>query len=330
MKHPGTTAPFKDEDGRPQQGSVAEICPVVLGGHEQWVMVRGRRATAPVLILLHGGPGFPETQLFRRHNAALEEDFVVVYWEQRGAGRSFVDTLDPATMTLPQFLVDLDALVDVMRRRFGHPRVALLGHSWGTFLGAVYAHRHPDKVSVYAGSGQLSDWAESERASYAIALERAAAAGADDVLEKLRAIGPPPHSADALWTERTCLQQLAGHLDARGLWDLGKTFLSSSELSVLDVPRLVAGFRWSLAQMWDDVSRLSLIEHAPRLACPVVLLLGRDDTWVPPAISLDWLQAVDAPAKEVVWFDGAGHQPFVDAPDRFNEAVRTRVAPLAA
>ena len=55
-------------------------------------MIRGESLTNPPLILLHGGPGLSETRLFRHFNAPLEKSFTVVYWDQRGAGKSLTAT----------------------------------------------------------------------------------------------------------------------------------------------------------------------------------------------------------------------------------------------
>lgn len=54
----GKTPPFRDPQGEPVPGSIAEIAYLRLGGLEQWVMMRGESVTHPPLILLHGGPGF--------------------------------------------------------------------------------------------------------------------------------------------------------------------------------------------------------------------------------------------------------------------------------
>ncbi|MEC4890780.1 MAG: alpha/beta hydrolase [Nitrospira sp.] len=56
MTYRGTTPPFRGPDGRVLPDSIAEITYLRLGGLDQWVMIRGRNLTNPILILLHGGP----------------------------------------------------------------------------------------------------------------------------------------------------------------------------------------------------------------------------------------------------------------------------------
>lgn len=70
MKYRGTTPPFRGPDGGILPSSTAEISYLRLGGVDQWVMSRGENIANPILILLHGGPGFPEMRLFRTFNAA--------------------------------------------------------------------------------------------------------------------------------------------------------------------------------------------------------------------------------------------------------------------
>ena len=134
-----------------------------IGGIPKVLWFRGVSRSDPALILLHGGPGTSESALFRHYNSALERHFLVVYWEQRGTGRSFNSSISPQTMTIAQFVRDLDEVVELVRRRFGKDKVVLLAHSWGTVLGTIYAARYPEKVSVYVGIAQVANAPQGHR-----------------------------------------------------------------------------------------------------------------------------------------------------------------------
>ncbi len=251
----------------------------------------------------------------------------VVYWEQRGSGKSFHRGIPRSSMTVERFITDLDELVDAVRARLGHDRVTIFGHSWGSALGVLYAARFPGKVAAYVGSGQIGDWAEGEGLSYAYALAEAERLDNGKALEELRAIGPPPHTADRLWVERTWLQRLEGNFSARSLWKMARVFFGGAETSVFELPRIMRGFRISIDAMWAEVSRLNLLTLAPTLRVPVFFFLGRRDHWVPPEASVAYFDALTAPSKQIVWFEASGHEPFADEPVKFNKAMAELVRP---
>ena len=330
MKHLGHTTAFRGADGHLLPNSVAGVEYVRLGGIDQWVMVRGENVANPLLIVLHGGPGMSEMGFFRHSNAALERDFTVVHWDQRGTGKSFDRRIPKSSMTLEQFIADLDELVDAMRWRFGKTKVAILGHSWGSVLGAIYAARFPDKVSIYIGAAQIGDSAAGEAASYSFGLAEAERRHDKKALKKLRAIGPPPHSASNLFVERTVVSELDGQPPVRMMWQTGRALFGGPESSILDLPNFVRGFRFSLEALWDEVSKLNLLTLVPALKMPVVIVVGRRDRWVPPEASVAFFDALDAPSKQLVWFDHSGHEMFVDEPEKFNATMLELVRPLAA
>jgi pimeloyl-ACP methyl ester carboxylesterase len=294
MKHLRKPPPFRGPHGEPLPESIAEIKYLRLGGVDQWVMIRGERVTNPPLVLLHGGPGMSETSFFRHCNAPLEKSFTVVYWDQRGAGKSFERGISRSSMTVDQFLVDLDELVTYVRKRLGTSKVTIFGHSWGSALGVLYAARFPEKVVTYIGRGQYGDWSAAEAASYAFALAEAQRRNNSKALKELRAIGPPPYSASQLLKERTWIQRFDGQLSARGLWNMGRLLLAGPESSIIDLPNLLRGFRFSQNALWAEASKLNLLKLAPALQMPVFFFLGRRDHWVPPetslAISRRWLR----------------------------------------
>ena len=122
-------------------------------------MIRGENIANPILILLHVGPGFPEMRLLPTFSAALEQHYIVVYWMQRDTSKSFDRGMPASSLTIEQFIADLDELIDIVRRRFGKTNVAIYGHSWGSVCSMLRASRRkwlPMAVPDRSASGSHS------------------------------------------------------------------------------------------------------------------------------------------------------------------------------
>jgi hypothetical protein len=65
----------------------------------------------------------------------------------------------------------------------------------------------------------------------------------------------------------------------------GRAVLGGQESSILELPSTWRGFRFSMAAMWAEVSRLNLIDLAPALQMPAFFFLGRNDHWASPGTS---------------------------------------------
>ncbi len=281
MKHRGKTPPFRGPKGETLLGSIAEIGYLRLGGLDQWVMIRGESIANPPLILLHGGPGFPEMRLFRHFNAPLEKSFTVVYWEQRGTDKSFDRKIPKSSMTVERFIADLDELVDAVRKRLGEDTVAIYGHSWGSALGVLYAARFPEKVAAYIGTGQIGDWPASELSSYAFVLAGAERRNNRKALKELRAIGAPPHTVRKMYVQRKWLVRFVGIARGMSLWKFFRITLGGPEASIFDLSNILRGSLFSPNIMWPEVSALNLVKAVPALQMPVFFFIGRHDMWSP-------------------------------------------------
>jgi pimeloyl-ACP methyl ester carboxylesterase len=194
-------------------------------------------------------------------------------------------------------------------------------------LGVLYAARFPGKVMAYVGSGQIGDWPAAESASYAFALSEAQRRGKRRAVSKLRATGPPPYSAEAVFTERTWVMRLEGGMRPRVLWRTGRALLGSPESSILELRSGWRSFHFVMDAMWPEVSPLNLIERVPAPRMPVFFFLGRNDHFVPPETSVAHFNALTAPATKLVWFENSWHEPFVDEPDKLNAAMANLVLP---
>lgn len=323
------TRPFTDHAGRVIPGSIATMETIELGGVRQSVWFRGRDVSAPALIILHGGPGASESALFRYYDAALEDHFLVIYWEQRGAGRSYHSDIPPSSMTIAQLTADLDQLVDTVRSRFGTDRVALVGHSWGTILGTLYAHEHPEKVSLYVGVAQIADFAHGERRSLEWALRQAETRNDQRALRVLRAMTPAPRSVDEELELGRWVERFGGTL--RGGLSTGKLIwaaLRTDEAGLMDLVRFGKGNRFSLKALRPEYSRVRLT-RIRRFEVPVIFMLGRHDWHVPAVLAADWFVAIDAPNKRLVWFEHSAHNPPFEESDAFVRLMLEHVRPLA-
>lgn len=174
-------------------GGIDSIENVRLGGLEQWIQIRGRDKSKPILLFLHGGPGFPNMP-FAHLNAELERHFVVVQWDQRGAGKSYSRSIPDESMRVAQFVGDAHELVQLLLARFGARRCYLVAHSWGSLLGAQLVAQYPELFVAYVGIGQAVDLPQTEQVLYQFALDFARRDDNQNAIADLERIGPPPHS----------------------------------------------------------------------------------------------------------------------------------------
>ena len=114
----GTTEPFLDANGRRLPGSISQKLSVPINGVQQGMIIRGKHASNPVLLWVHGGPGMPDYFLTQQYPTDLEDLFTVVWWDQRGAALSYDSDIPPDTMTIEQFIADTIAVTDYLRERF--------------------------------------------------------------------------------------------------------------------------------------------------------------------------------------------------------------------
>src|SRR5262249_48027477 len=176
-------------------------------GTRQWLLVRGRRRSNEVVLFLHGGPGSPLTGLAGpRYQGALEERFVVVHWDQRGAGKSYrAGRFGP--LTLESYVEDALAVTDELRNAFGKEKIFLVGHSHGGLLGAHLAARAPERYHALLAVAPLVDASRQEELSAAYVRDFYGRRGDVHTVARIDRLGRPPYSDPyrAILTERRLL-----------------------------------------------------------------------------------------------------------------------------
>ena len=308
----------------------------VLGGASQAVSVRGADRDNPILLFVHGGPGSVEMPMAWSFQRPWEDYFTVVQWDQRGAGKSYPlndpKTLAP-TMTLERYRDDAIALIELLCRKYGKRRIVLMGHSWGSAVGLAVAAKRPDLLHAYVGMGQAISFRDNERVGLAWTIQRARREGNAQALRELEALRPyPDHGpftidkADAWRKWSIGWGALAAYRpDADFYFDSTRL---SPEYTPADRKAWSEGSAFSVTTLWPKLADVSF-QTLRRLDVPVVFFLGRHDYTVPAPIAAEWMERLQAPKKQLVWFEHSAHLPMVEEPGRVFAALLEHVRPLA-
>ncbi len=109
-------------------------------GVSVWYKAQGKRS-APVVLFLHGGPGYNSYAFERAVGAQLEPRLRMIYLDQRGCGRSC-----PAQAEQLGIANTVDD-IEKLRQHLGAEHLVLLGHSFGGLVALEYQRAHPDRVA---------------------------------------------------------------------------------------------------------------------------------------------------------------------------------------
>jgi pimeloyl-ACP methyl ester carboxylesterase len=332
---PATTPRIRAR-GKAGPGSVAVLEKVRIGGTDQWILERSENAGNPVVLFLHGGPGTSQLTSNRRDTRGLEKYFTVVNWDQRGAGKSYGAIHDPDRMNIGQFVADTRELTVYLLKKFHQDRLVLVGHSWGTVIGAMAVSRYPELYSCYVGIGQIGKMAEGEAASYRWTLDQARKHHNRRAAHTLVAMGPPPYAGD--WqkktiTQRSYLARFGGEVHRSRFGASGRVvsgLLFSREYTLADRVNIVRGIIGSMRLLWPELFEIDLFESVPEIKVPVFLMEGKYDHECPSEIAEKYFDKLRAPAKELIWFNQSAHLPNAEERDRFNKIMAEEILPIAA
>lgn len=312
---------------------------VELNGVTQWVSVRGDRS-APVLLVLHGGPGGSEFGPRRRYLADLEGRWLVVEWEQRGAGRSFRGDENASTLSLELLVDDAVALVGRLRDESPERPLVVMGHSFGTVLGVRTVQRVPALVDAYVGVGQVVNWALQEQRSYAWAVAQAQRHGNQKAERALAGIGSPvagqyASGRSGIETQRRWLGALGGvTADPSFLTAWVRSILLARDYPVRTKLRFSKGLARSMELVWPQLCEsVDFARDVAALDVPVYLVAGALDRITGLDQVQPWFDALRAPTKSLVVIENAGHLALYEDPARFVQvldAVGSAVRPDAA
>ena len=301
-----------------------------LGDIEQWVTIRGRRLENPLLLVLHGGPGSAMSVVAHQAFDGWDEPFIVVNWDQRGAGRTFGRNgkRGSGKLTVGRMVFDGLELTEELRRRFPGRPIVLLGWSWGSLLGIEMIRARPDLFAAYVGVGQVIDMARGEQLSYFGAIDRLRAKGDERGAKALEAIGPPPYpSSKALVKQRRLLVSTMPKAERAVFRRRTMDVVLAPDAKLKDLPDFVGAATFSLSELWGEILGWRIADRGVGFGVPMILIQGELDLQTPTALVTEMAPKLRAPKVELVVIEDAGHVAMVTHGERFLKELVKRTAP---
>ena len=317
-------------DSQTPDKTISTLEYIQLNGVKQCLLIRSYNTDNPIILYIHGGPGTSELPLIRKYNSELEKHFTVVYWEQRGTGKSFNKNIPDSTYTIDQFVKDGFELSKIIIERFHQDKIYIMGHSWGTIISTKLAINHPKLYYAYIGIGQVVDMKRGEELSYKFALQKAIDTGNKKAIKALRQINAPTYLTinnnenwyKQLKTERKWVTYFGGVIyNQKDYSQLTKIYLKSSEYSLFDMIRFARGSVFSLKKLWPEIMKINLMKKYIEFKIPVYLIQGKHDHNNPTELVYEYYNKIIVPEKKLFIFDKSAHNPNFEENIKFNNLI---------
>lgn len=274
---------------------------ITMTPRESTTRVRGvelfvrRIGSGPPVVVLHGGPGAHHDYLLPGFDA-LADGRELIYYDQRGGGRSAVPRDVPAGWT--EHVSDLEAL----REAWGIERLTIAGYSWGGLLAMLYALDYPATVARLALISPAPSWREARERFAARFGQRNLDPAFQEARRALRESGLRERDPAAF-------QQRIFELS------VAPYFHDPARVHEL-TPFRVTGR--TQQEVWASLGDFDLRERLPSLrGIPSLVLHGEDDP-IPVDAARTTAQLIGAEFHPV---PRCGHVPYVEAHQEFARVV---------
>ncbi|MDR2492037.1 MAG: alpha/beta hydrolase [Coriobacteriales bacterium] len=276
---------------------------VAINGIQQYLLHFPCRG-GEIMLVLHGGPGQSATP-FAHHAEPPVPVCHAVYYDQRGTGKTLrKNPTKGSDVTAEKLLEDLAATVEYLKHAYQKDKIIIHGHSWGSVLGLLYAHQHPENVLFYIGSGQVVDCLQGER----ITLKKLKQLACDDARDQETLSELEDGLADAkdfLLHAGTLMKLKKKHGLGISTKNVVRIALRSPVFGIADVRALFRAQKLSI-HLLDFLSAFSAWEIT-ELNTPAYFIHGENDGQIPIEQVMEYFDGLVAPDKGFYPIADAGH-----------------------
>ena len=296
---------------------------IELGGEKQYVEINGESDKNPVLLFIHGGPGWPQTPQLRYFNSDLTKAFTLVTWDQSGCGKSYINNPDPKNLSLDQIIKDAHQLTQLLKKKFNRDKIYLVGYSWGSIVGMHLAVQYPNDYFTYVGISQVINMKQGILVSRKWISERAKEKSDTETLTILSKLNG--NDRNFCSSDLDCFIQQYGLLNKYNgaVYNPGSEKEEERSMSAYEDYRNYdwnKGFEFSAHHLEKDMFGTDFT-YIKKLEIPVIFFQGRHDWNVPSVLVEEFEKNLYAPEKNIVWFENSGHGLLYEEAANFNKLL---------
>jgi len=292
---------------------IDELLSTSINGIKQTILIQSKDTTGPVVLFLHGGPGYTSIAETHFYSKELLNHATFVHWDQRGAGYSYNHTIDTSTMNVSQLVEDTRAVSEYLKNRFKKDKIYLVGHSWGSILGCYVVQKYPELYHAYFAMGVVvsNDLNKVEQVKYM-----------NELLEKekdtlgLRIINEKKEVPfDLLWKYNLVFHQN---------YKYDSIVATSKYYSTHYKALQDSGIAFSVKFLEKALNTSNLLPFL-NYKMPVYFFQGKYDCITTTSLAKNYFDLISAPEKEFVLFENSAHLPNFDEPEKFQKEIITRL-----
>jgi proline-specific peptidase len=292
---------------------------LTINGVKQWIYARSENIENPVLLFLHGGPGFPGIAVAQSWQKGLENNFIVVQWDQRGAGKSYSSTIPQESMNINQFLSDLFEIVKILNNKFNCKKIYLMGHSWGAMLGMLAVNQKPELFHCFISVGQSVNFYGqlSSEARYSYLVEEAEKRNDLTVLENIKT-----NKGNTMVEYENVVKYGGAFYGKSNTNQLGNIFFNMNILYTdSEKQSILKGLEFSEITLWEEIYSINIMDKVSQISIPVLFICGKYDMLCPTPVTTKYYETLNAPQKDIIYFEKSAHFPFMEETECFCEVI---------
>mgnify|MGYP000169785718 CR=1 FL=1 len=279
----------------------------------------------PVILYLHGGPGYGNSrhlcEIFNSLSSTLVKEYSLIFYDQRCAGDSMSIWDLFSNFTVENHVSDAGHVLKYSLKLFSKNKLILCSHSWGTHLGMKLADRFSNLIQGYVGIGQIVNGLRGEKMAYAYALKHKGKKG----VAKLVKYGPPPHRKKELVPYLSLHRKIL--LENGGLDRSTTTVKDNQDRLNPSKTRLINALKHTLAMylsvkyLWEQCLEVDFSDKT-HFNFPVIFVCGKYDQTTPTKLVINYFRSIRTPANIYI-VDKSAHRPHLENFEKF-EAIMVK------